>query len=934
MFRLCLLLIVAWLPCNLFAADLRFNDDIRPILAEYCLECHGPDASQRQADLRLDVGDWIDAASTSSDQSLRDELLKRLTTQDADLRMPPHESGKQLSAAQIEAMRRWIEAGAPYEGHWAYQPVRRPQVPQAGAEALTEIDHFLLARLRAKGLTYSSEISRQAWIRRATFDLIGIPPTWSEVEAFANDTSPTAYEKVIDRLLESPRYGERWGRHWLDLARYADTHGGSAIGFTQFPFSYTYRDYVIRAFNADLPYDRFVTEQLAADQLGLQEHDPALAALGFLTVGMQFRNRHDTLDDQIDVITRGLQGLTVACARCHDHKFDAISTEDYYSLYAALAPSHPPDELPVVGQAPEGKAYEDYQSQLGASQTEYTDMAREQSEVMRSRLRMQVGLYLRELAKGVPEQDTSTSFLSYRTDDLRPIILNRWRDYLVKMPDTDAVFGPWVRLSRLPQDDFQAQAAALCEQLTKENGKATAPAEFKTLGRAAPKWNPRVLESLTAGHPQSMLAVAEIYGELFANLHRDWLAALERASAEAMSGGTIVPDEDEQHLEINSAVLRQLRRHIYGADTPTAIPDAVASKLLNRTVSDTLGGKRGAIHNLHLSSPGSPPRAMILDEDPSPPTFHVLRRGNPLDRGPAVQARYLTAVSGDGAEPFVDGKRRLGLAQAIVDRENPLTRRVIANWVWQHHFGQGMVRTPDDFGTRGRPPTHPQLLDYLAEEFLADGWSIKKLHRRIMLSRAYRQAALENPAARTIDPENELLWRMPRRRIDLEAMRDSLLAVSEELDTTMGGRPIDLLATPAVPRRSVYGFINRDIVSNFASTFDGPNPNSCTAQRPDTTVPQQTLFALNSEFIQDRAARLAKLAENACPGAEQRVRWMYRRLFAREPDAEELEMSLRYVGAEQGDAERTGSGATDGQTARWQQLAHVLLAANEFVFVD
>lgn len=922
MIRLSLLLIVVWLPCDLLAAEWDFNNDIRPILAEHCLECHGPDAEQRQADLRLDVDDWVEAQSNSSDDSLARELLKRLTSQNADERMPPPESGKQLTAAQIESIRAWIEAGARYAGHWAYETVRKPAVPAAGDTALTDIDHFLLERLQAKGLAFSPEISRQQWIRRATLDLIGIPPTWSEVEAFVADSSTDAYEKVIDRLLESPRYGERWGRHWLDVARYADTHGGSAIGFTQFPFSYTYRDYVIRAFNKDLPYDRFVTEQLAADQLELQEDDPALAALGFLTVGMQYRNRHDTIDDQIDVITRGLQGLTVACARCHDHKFDAIPTEDYYALYAALASSQPPDDLPVIGQSADGKAYEEYQSQLDASQTEYDDMSREQTEVMRGRLRMQVGMYLRELAKGAPEQDTSTAFLSYRTDDLRPVVLNRWREYLAKMPESDPVFGPWVRLAHLPAADFESQAAALCAQWAKENGNAIPPAEMKSLSRAAPKWNPRVLEALIAGHPKSLLDVADVYGELFGKLHREWLAALERASSEASPGGTIVPDEDQQHLEINSAILRQLRRHLYAPDTPTAIPDHLAARLLNRTVSDTLSGKKGAIHNLHLSSAGSPPRAMILQENPHPGEFYIFRRGNPLDRGPAVQPHYLTALSGQNSAAYADGKRRLGLAHSIVARENPLTRRVIVNWVWQHHFGQGLVRTPDDFGTRGRPPAQPELLDYLAETFLEDGWSIKKLHRRIMLSLAYRQAAMENPAARAIDPENELLWRMPRRRMDLEAMRDSLLAVSEELDTTMGGRPIDFQATPAVTRRSIYGFVNRDIVSNFASTFDGPNPNSCTAQRPDTTVPQQTLFALNSEFIQDRATRLAKLAESAQTDASQRVRWMYRRLFSREPAAEELEMSLQFVDTAAGDS------------TRWQQLAHVLLAANEFVFVD
>ena len=302
--------------------------------------------------------------------------------------------------------------------------------------------------MEAQGLRLSPKITQQQLIRRATFDLIGLPPTWEEVEAFIADDTPDAFAKLIDRLLESPRYGERWGRHWLDIARYADTHGGSAIGFTRFPFSYTYRDYVINAFNADVPYDRFITEQLAADQLHLSDNDPALAGLGFLTVGMQFRNPHDVIDDQIDVVTRGLMGLTVACARCHDHKYDPIPSTDYYSLYATLACSNPPEMLPIVGQQPESDAFRQYERELSRLQTIYADMARDQTAVARGRMRMQVGLYLRELAKGTPEQDLSAAFLSYRTDDLRPLVLNRWREYLGNMPADDPVFGPWVQLGR------------------------------------------------------------------------------------------------------------------------------------------------------------------------------------------------------------------------------------------------------------------------------------------------------------------------------------------------------------------------------------------------------------------------------------------------------------------------------------------------------
>ncbi len=763
--------------------------------------------------------------------------------------------------------------------------------------------------------------------------MIGLPPTWEEVEAFAADRSPQAFANVIDRLLESPRYGERWGRHWLDIARYADTHGGSAIGFKKFPFSYTYRDYVIRALNADLPYDRFVTEQLAADQLSLDENDPALAGIGFLTVGMQYRNRHDVIDDQIDVVTRGLMGLTVACARCHDHKYDAIPTADYYSLYATLASSRAPDLLPIVGQTPDSAAFRTYQSKLSDRQVNHDDMARDQTEVMRTRLRMQVGLYLRELAKGTPEQDLSATFLSYRTDDLRPLVLNRWRDYLAEMTKSDPVFGPWVSLAELEPGDFKQRSGAMLESWRQANGDPTKFASEFLFKTTVPKWNPRVLEAITKQHPTSMQAVADAYGLLFADVNRRWLASLLDASSEAVDGAVLSPDQDKRHTEINSAIERQLRRHLYHRGTPTAMTDEIAATLLNRTVRDNLGGRKGAIHDLHVSSPGSPPRAMVLREQAEVDAFHVFRRGNAIDRGEVVEARFLSALSPSGAKSFPDGGRRLALAQRIVQPDNPLTRRVVVNWVWRHHFGRGLVRTPDDFGTRGKSPTHPALLDYLAAKFLQDGWSLKKLHRRIMLTDTYQQAAIENADSRSADPDNRLLWRMRRRRLDLEAMRDAMLSVSGELDVAeIGGQPFQFQSSPVVPRRTVYAFINRDIVSNLASTFDRANPSSCSARRPETSVPQQALFALNSDFIQDRAVAFSKLAgtiNDSSEGDELRVRWMYQRAFSRDPDREEIRLALRYVNQKS----KTTNGGPTGVDP-WQELAHVLLAANEFVFLD
>ncbi len=925
-----------------FAGGVEFNRQIRPILAEYCFQCHGPDASKRQGELRLDVE--RNAKEHAIVGTVESELFRRIASEDDDARMPPADTGKRLSKKEITLIRQWLEEGAHYEGHWAFEPITKPKVPHRpstedshlthGDIYSTDIDGFIAKALESRGLSMTRAINRNQLIRRASLDLTGLTPTWEEVEAFVNNNSPNAYSQLLDRLLDSPAYGQRWGRHWLDIARYADTHGGSAIGFTSFPFSYTYRDYVINAFNNDLPYDRFVTEQIAADQLGLHKNDPSLAALGFLTVGMQYRNHHDVIDDQIDVVSRGLMGLTVACARCHDHKFDAISTKDYYSLYATLANSRAPETLPVIGDHPDNSPTVEYQRNLEDLQVQYDDMARDQSEVMRNRLRIQVGLYLRELAKGTPEQDLSTNFLSYRTDDVRPLVLNRWRSYLASLREDDPVFGPWLSLSKMSTENFGRLAADWIQLRKNENKETLKPVELHRLAAKPPKWNPRVLESISKKQPKSMVDVADAYGGLFADVQQEWLQALRQSSLEAVSQESVVPDEDTKHLAINSPVYRQLRRHLYGEDTPTNPSDELAVRILNRTISDALGGKRGAIHEHHLSALGSPPRAMVLHESTQPKDFFVFLRGNPLARGEPVQPKFLSAMplSGDQGtdQPYRDGKCRLGLAQSIVAKNNPLTRRVIVNWVWQHHFGEGLVRTADDFGTRGRPPTHPELLDYLAETLYEDGWSLKALHKRIMLSDVYQQGCVEDEKSRSIDAENDFLWRMPRRRMDLESMRDAMLAVSSELNTDMGGRPFDMNANPAIPRRSVYGFINRDIVSTLASTFDGANPNACTVKRPDTTVPQQMLFALNSEFIQDRALKLASLALSTAGETDtKRVEWLYRRLFSRNPEPEEVTIAIHFVQS------TNMLGASEAPTSKaWQRLAHALLASNEFIFVD
>ena len=896
--------LICLIATSALGAEVDFQRQVLPILSENCFECHGPDQGHRQADLRLDVAkgekDW-------------GKLIRKISSPDADEQMPPPETGKKLTPIEIETLNQWIKSGAKYEAHWAFQPLR-----QTPADAT--IDEFISTALEVQGLSLSRPISREKLIRRATFDLTGLPPKWSEVEAFVNDHSPEAFAKVVDRLLASPEYGERWGRHWLDLARYADTHGGGAVGTTRFPFSFTYRDYVIAAFNNDLRYDRFVVEQLAADQLNLERNDPAHAALGFLTVGRQFRNRNDLLDDQIDVITRGLLGLTVTCARCHDHKFDPIPATDYYALHATLATSKPPLEKPLIGNPKINRAYT---TELERRIRLRDDLVREQGQVMRGRLRMQVGMYLRELAKGTPEQDTATTFLSYRTEDLRPIVLERWRAYLKARDEADPVFGVWHKLSAM-SNDLANGCQTLVQKLRKENGDPKTFADDYKVSIKLPPWNPKVLDALAEAKPKSLLEVADVYGKVFADVQRRWMTALLAATEEAVPGRPTVRDESKPHRVVNSAIERQLRHHLYDPDSPTMLKfeDTHTMMMINRGVRDKVISGFKSITQLNRNR-NAPPRAMALEETSDVRDAYVFLRGNPVNRGAKVQPRFLTALSTAPDQTFTPGKRRLELARSIV--RIPLTRRVIVNWVWQHHFGRGLVRTPDDFGTRGDPPTHPELLDHLAGMFATEGWSLKKLHRRIMLTSVYQQSATEQPAAREKDPHNLLLWRMPTRKLELEAMRDSLLAASGELtlEPRPGGRPFEEKGDQAIARRSVYAFVNRDVRSQMDTTFDGADPSACTVKRPETMVPQQTLFALNSEYIQNRAAKLISRPEiKAAKSDEERTRLIYQTVYSRLPATDEIKTAIGYVRN------------ADDATAAWTRFVHALLAANEFHFID
>lgn len=810
-----------------------------------------------------------------------------------------------------------LTVAAPLSGedrsHWAFQPIwDGPPPPVEDTQWLqSPIDRFVLARLEGAGLAPSPPADRRTLIRRAFYDLIGLPPTWRDLRAFVEDPRPTpeAFAEVVETLLQSPRYGERWGRHWLDVARFADTKDGVLMyGDDRIrPYAYTYRDYVIRAFNEDVPFDRFVHEQLAADLIRPELEPWRLAAMGFLTLGRMYDNNiHDVIDDQIDTTTRGLLGLTVACARCHDHKYDPIPTADYYSLYGVFAGSEAPLELPLIGQ-PKGPEGAEFEREAAAKRAELHKFLGDQFALLSEATRGRVMDYLVHVATTEPDPlETEVYFLSLAPDDLRPPIVARWRTFLERRArPEDPVFGPWYDLMKLfdsgvAAKDVDARRALLLAEWAGRPG-----------GTRQGQLNPLVREALSSASLVSRKDVARAYGEL-----------LKRIYEESKTDKTISRD----------AARQQLLEIVAGHDSPAWFPKSQTRIYMSRADKDAIGGKLQDLDRMAVRSPHAPPRAMVLVDCEVQREPRILIRGNPSRPGDHVPRQFLDVLTEGERTPFGTGSGRLELARAITSPTNPLTARVIVNRVWMHHFGEPLVATPSDFGTRGTPPTHPKLLDHLATWFMQHGWSLKKLHRYIMRSAAYHQGttpAPSHPSPRNphaVDPDNHLLWRMNRRRLDFEAMRDTLLALSGRLEHRSGGRPVDIANDPESRCRTVYGLVDRQSLPSVFRAFDFANPDQSVACRVQTTVPQQALFAMNSEFVVLQAKGLAARSEVAAADDHSaKIAALFRIALLRNPSPDELADSLAFVRQEKDEA---------SELSKWEQLSQVLLSSNELMYLD
>ncbi|MGL6074405.1 MAG: PSD1 and planctomycete cytochrome C domain-containing protein [Fimbriiglobus sp.] len=796
MLRISLLVLCAWTvhaSAQSPKAVEHFEKAVRPLLVEHCLSCHGAEGKKIKGGLKLTSRHDLLTGGDSGPAIVPGDAAKSLFVEvleyTGDMKMPP--KGK-LAEKDIKTLRDWVQAGAVWPGeqtapkpvpkagelftaeqkaYWSFQPIQRPKAPPGR----TPIDGFLEAKRQAAGLTVAPPASADNWLRRVSYDLTGLPPSLQDqtefTKAFSQDATK-ARQDMIEKLLASPHYGERWGRHWLDVARYADSNGLDEN--TYFGNAWRYRDYVVRSFNADKPYDQFLREQIAADLLPEVdkpiEQRERLTGLGYLSIGPKLlaepdkqKMLLDIADEQLDTVGKGILGLTLGCARCHDHKFDPIPTRDYYSLLAIFTSTRTMQNLNTVA-----KAYE------------------------------------RKPAL-TPEQTAAQKYMQKLRTDLKAI---------------EKEFG------KVPKENKAKR--------TELHLKAT---EKRTLLR----WG-----AVLAPEPDAILGV-------------------EEGSADAYN-------TQPRNLHVQAR-----------GNYVTPLEEAPANFL------------------------------RIIEGEK--PTSFVSTTANPTAKPEANKTRYGQIRTSSG---------RLEFAQWLTSPKNPLTARVMVNRIWKHHFGEGLVRSVDNFGLLGEKPTHPELLDYLASRFLEQGWSIKQMHREILLTDAYAMGPANAGDGPTRDPENRLLWQYPLHRLEAEAVRDAMLVVAGNLDRTLGGTlynnaNLEYVGTPNYDstRRSIYLPVLRSKVFDFFQTFDFPDPSSPNGRREATVVAPQSLLLMNNPFVLKQSQVFAERLKREASTDEARIRLAYRLAYTRDAKPDEVQRALRYV----------------QETKNWPNFTHAILASNEFLYL-
>jgi len=851
------------------AAQLEFFEkEVRPVLADHCYKCHGE--KKQKSGLRLDSREYVlkggelGPVVVPGNPETSRLILSINHVKATDVYAMPGEDDK-LPPKAIAALTEWVRQGLPWPAeakpngldprkHWAFQPVVPPTPPVVTSTDVAQIsqplDRFVLAKLKEAGLGFNPQAGREVIIRRLTLALAGYQPTAAEIAAFVADRDPQATEKLVDRLLGSPAFGERWGRHWLDVARYADTKGYVFQEERRYPYAYTYRDWVVKAFNDDLPYDQFLRLQIAADQIVKDpENNRDLAALGFLTLGRRFLNSTpDIIDDRIDVVMRGTQGLTMACARCHDHKFDPLPTTEYYSLYAIFNSSEEPKDLPPLKPFTRTKETEEFDAELGVRQKKLNDFIQSRYDLSFSPEKTLAYLNLTMESLKDAKLDANQKA---KAANLYAAVLGGWKNVLrPKLSPTDPIWGAWVGLQGVADGEFPKRFSALVSQ----------PTSFA---------DPLLRARLQAKAPTKLAELTATYAALLSEARK--------------------PEHADQ------AEWKSWRELILHSSGPTAMTPASLIGTYNIADRNTRNKLQIDVAGFKATSPKSPPHAMAIQDKAKAVQGVVFLRGSASRPGKKVPRQYLSILSDGPTKEFTEGSGRLDLANAIASPTNPLTARVMVNRVWMHLLGQPLVETPSDFGVRTTSGKNPALLDHLASSFVKEGWSVKKLIRTIVLSRTFLQTADLRADAVAKDPDNSLNWRAHRRRLDFEALRDSMLRVAGRLDEAkLGGQPFDLVSAFGTPRRTLYGHIDRQNLPAFFRTFDFANPDYHVPKRNQTTTPQQSLWMLNHPFGRSLADELAtKVATQ--PDDAAKVRALYLAILARTPRADETALALAYL---------------------------------------
>jgi mono/diheme cytochrome c family protein len=964
-----------------------YNRDIRPILSKNCYACHGPDAEQRKAGLRLDNDEGAKAALRSGAHAIvpgdraASALYARIASTDPDELMPPPDTGNTLTQDEIDLLGRWIDSGAEWANHWAFEPVSLPPVPENGAAH--PIDAFVLDTLAEQGLTPSPEADRRTLIRRLYFDLHGLPPSLEAIRAFEEDSAPDAYEKLVDELLASPRYGERWARHWLDTARYGDTHGYDKD--KRRPNGWPYRDYVIRALNDDKPYGEFAAEQIAGDVLAPEDPE-GVVATGFLAAGPWDFVGHVELregtkdkkitrvldrDDVVSGVMNTFASVTVQCARCHDHKFDPIPTAEYYGLQAVFAGveradrAYGPDAETHARRAAlerEARAMKRRTAELDAARAAVATQETQRIDAELAALREDIAALGPDAVKspsngyhsGIEAKADAEKWVEIDLGSAIPIDAVRLIPARpVDFPDTPG-FGFPVRFRVTLSAESGGEGKGFDytgEDYLNPGDEAvvieTGGAEARFVRVTATKLWERTNDFVFA------LAEAQVEsGGANAALGAAVTAA-DTIDAGLWNALFLVDGYDSRkRLDAAEGLEVQLRGALRAAERELerARDDAVEHALGVEAASERNRVRRAlrraerelaalpAPHKVYAAAPDFSPEGSFTPPG-GPREVFVLNRGDVEQ--PLEPARPGGLSLGRGADaafaldaPDDEGARRAALARWIAAPENPLTWRSIVNRVWHYHFGRGIVETPNDFGAMGAPPTHPELLDWLAAEFLANGQSLKWLHKTIVTSAAYRQVSDHHEANAEVDASNRYLWRMNRRALDAESLRDGLLSLSGTLDLTMGGPGFDTFVfeddhspryryaefdpdDPTARRRAVYRFIARSVPDPFLQTLDCADPSSSVPVRNETMTALQALAVLNNAFTVRQAEAFAEHVSGIAQGTGARVRIAYESATGRAPSDEDA-AALRAYAAEHGLA----------------NACRVILNSNAFLFVD